>query len=199
MIQPSRLHTLLYLDMNNLYGTAMICPLPEKEFDFLLDEQVATFDVMSVSDDGPIGYLLEVDLEYPEQLHDLHGDYPLCAESLIIHPHELSPYTMSLADKLGIIPSARCQKLVTNVRRKERYSIHYRNLKLYVNLGIKIIKIHRIISFTQSAWLKPYIEFNTTMRQKATNNFEKDFFKLMNNSVYGKTVTTCIHIDLQPV
>ena len=165
----------------------MVEALPEREFDFLLEEQVEKFDFMSVPDDGDMGYILEVDLDYPKELHDSHNDYPLCPESIEIRTEDLSPYTKDLAEKLGIKPSS-CCKLVSNLKSKTRYAIHYRNLKLYVRLGMKVTKIHRIISFIQSRWLKPYIDFNTEQRQKASNEFEKDFFKLMNNAVFGKTM-----------
>jgi hypothetical protein len=131
--------------------------------------------------------MLQVDIEYPEELHDSHNDYPLCPEALTVQPDELSPYTKALADKL-VITSGSCQKLICNLKTKHRYAVHYRNLKLYVRLGMKVTKIHRVISFTQSAWLKPYIDFNTEQRKRATNEFEKDFYKLMNNSVFGKTM-----------
>ena len=174
---------------NNLYDTAMCESLPEKKFNFLLYEQVATFDFMSIPDDSTEGYILEVDLEYPEELHDAHSDYPLCPESAIIEPADLSPYTISLADKLGVRPSG-CRKLVSTLKNKERYALHYRNLKLYVRLGMKVKKIHRVISFAQSRWLKPYIDFNTEQQKKAASEFEKDFFKLMNNSVFEKTMVS---------
>ena len=163
--------------------------LPEKEFDFMTEEQLATFDFLSVPDDAPEGYILEVDLECPADLHDAHSDYPLCPESTIIRPEDLSPYTVSLAEKLGVKTSG-CRKLVGTLKRKERYTLHYRNLKLYVRLGMRLTKIHRAISFTQSRWLKPYIDFNTEQRKMAANEFEKDFFKLMNNSVFGKTMVS---------
>jgi len=178
---------IMYLDMNNLYGTAMVEALPEKEFDFLLAEQVDTFDFMSVPDDAPEGYILEVDIQYPDNLHDVHSDYPLCPEANFIDPSDLSPYTISLANKLKYKPS-RCQKLVCNLRNKQRYAVHYRNLKLYVRLGMVVTKIHRVISFTQSRWLKPYIDFNTEQRKAAKNPFLVDLFKLFNNSVFGKTM-----------
>jgi hypothetical protein len=178
---------IVYLDMNNLYGTAMTEPLPRNNFRFLSDEQLKSFDFTTVPDDSPTGYILEVDLEYPTDLHDSHSDYPLCPESVVINNEDLSPYTRSLAEKLGL-SSSHCKKLVADLHNKQRYSLHYRNLKLYVRLGMKIVKIHRVLSFSQSKWLKPYIDFNTEQRKKAKNDFEKNFFKLMNNAVFGKTM-----------
>lgn len=177
--QPSSY--IMYYDMNNLYGTAMCEPLPQKHFDFLPEDQVDAFDFESVPDDGPTGYLLEVDLEYPEHLHDSHSQYPLAPESLVIQLEDLSPYTRSLGEKLGVTPSSKCKKLIASLRPKYRYALHYRNLKQYVKLGMCVKKIHRIISFSQSRWLKPYIDFNTDQRKLAQSEFEKDFFKLMNN------------------
>ena len=178
---------ILYLDMNNLYGTAMSEPLPEREFTFLSSEQVENFDFMNVPDDGPMGFILEVDIDYPHELHDSHSDYPLCCEAMSVQPEELSPYTRSLGEKLKINPTNN-RKLICNLKRKEKYAVHCRNLKLYVSLGMKVTKIHRIISFKQSRWLKKYIDFNTEQRKRANNEFEKNFFKLMNNAVFGKTL-----------
>ena len=104
---------------------------------------------------------------YPEHLHDEHNDYPLAPERLNIE---------------GV------EKLVPNLDHKKKYVLHYENLKLYERLGLKITKVHRGIKFQESAWLSKYIKLNTDLRAKATYNFEKDFFKLMNNSVFGKTL-----------
>jgi hypothetical protein len=171
--------------MNNLYGTAMTQPLPRDNFRFLSDEELQKFDFTTVSYDSPTGYILEVDLEYPAELHDSHSDYPLCPESVVISNEDLSPYTRSLADKLGL-SSGHCRKLVADLHNKQRYSVHYRNLQLYVRLGMKVVKIHRVLAFNQSKWLKPYIDFNTEQRKKAKNDFEKNFFKLMNTPFLAK-------------
>jgi len=87
----------------------------------------------------------------------------------------------------------RVEKLISNLRDKENYVLHYRNLKKYLDMGLKLTKIHRGISFFKDAWLKPYIDLNTQLRTKASNEFEKDFFKLMNNSVFGKTVENILN------
>ena len=107
---------------------------------------------------------LEVDLEYPEDLHDLHNDYPLAPERIKIRNVE---------------------KLIPNLNNKTNYVVHDENLKLYESLGLKITKIHRRIKFEESAWLEEYINLNTKLRIEAKqsgNNFEVDFFKLMNKS-----------------
>jgi len=99
----------------------------------------------------------------------------------------LSPYSTQLAQELQLKPGS-VSKLVPNPYNKEKYILHYRNLKLYLQLGMELAKINRILQFKQAAWLKPYIDLNTAKRARARNGFEKDFFKLMNNSVFRKTM-----------
>ena len=181
--QPSSY--ILYKDANNLYGHYMVQPLPICDFKWV--EDFTSLDVMSVADDGEMGYILEVDLEYPKELHDLYNDYPLAPEKMTIHPAMLSPYQQDLKQELQYKP-AKVEKLLPNLWNKERYVVHYRNLKFYIEQGMKLTKIHRVLQFKQEAWLKPYIEKNTILRAAAVNGFEKDFFKLMNNSVFGKTM-----------
>ena len=139
-----------------------------------------------------------MDLEYPEHLHDAHNDYPLAPETLCVREDWLSDYQRLLVDQLGG-KFTECVKLVPSLRKKERYVVHYRNLKLYHSLGMRVSKIHRAIKFRQEAWMAPYIEMNTKLRAKATSDFEKDFFKLANNAVFGKTMENLrrrIRVDL---
>ena len=106
---------------------------------------------------------------------------------MLISHDMLSSYQQQLKEDLGYKP-AKVEKLVPNLWDKTQYVIHYRNLKFYLTQGLKLQKIHRVLQFKQEPWLKPYIEVNTQLRAQATNDFEKDFFKLMNNSVFGKTM-----------
>ena len=113
---------------------------------------------------------MSVDLEYPEDLHHLHNDYPLASECVKI---------------------VNIEKLIPNLNNKTNYVVQYENLKLYESLGLKITKIHKDIKCEESAWLEEYINLNTKLRieaKQSRNNFDVDFFKLMNNSVFGKTL-----------
>ena len=152
----------------------------------------------SYPEDSRKGLLLEVDLEYPKELHDLHNDYPLAPEKKAIKKDKLSKYCKMIEKKYKISVGL-VSKLITTLNDKKKYVIHYRNLQLYLSLGMKLKKIHRVLEFDQSKWLKEYIDFNTQKRTNAKNAFEKDFFKLMNNAVYGKTVENlrkCVDVRL---
>ena len=175
---------IMYLDANNLYGWAMSQYLPTGGFKWLTEEEV---DLSKYNDESEKGLVLEVDLEYPEELHDLHNDYPLAAEKIKVTEDMLSPYCREIAEKFKVKVGL-VEKLVPTLGNKQKYVLHYRNLQLYMSLGLKLTKIHRALEFDQSPWLKPYIDFNTKKRAGAKNSFEKDFFKLMNNSVFGKTM-----------
>ena len=137
--------------------------------------------VLSTSKDADQGFILEVDLDYPPELHKDHNDYPLAPEKLTVTNTMMSPYQQKLIEELGT--SFECEKLVPNLMDKSRYVLHYRNLQLYLSFGMKITKVHKVLQFNQSAWMQPYIEKNTELRKTATNDFEKDFYKLMNNAV----------------
>ncbi|GFU36917.1 uncharacterized protein NPIL_174171 [Nephila pilipes] len=159
---------LMYLDANNLYGYAMSKYLPLKDFVWS-DNNLTTQDILNLSDESDVGYILEVDLDYPPDLHDKHSDFPLA-------PENKPP------------PNCKEPRLLTTLEPKTKYVLHYSNLKLYLKLGLILKKIHRVLKFFQSPWLKNYIDYNTKLRTKAVNDFQKDFYKLMNNSIFGKTM-----------
>ena len=173
---------LMYLDANNLYGWAMSQKLPMGKFKWG-DEK--TFDLSNYS--GDKGCIIECDLEYPENLHDKHNMYPVAPEKILVEKDMLSPYCNKIFDEFELQKNT-CKKLIPNLMNKQKYVLHYKNLQLYLDLGLKLKKIHRVLEFKQTNWLKGYIDFNTQKRTNAANAFEKDFFKLMNNSVFGKTM-----------
>ena len=178
---------IMYLDANNLYGWAMSQYLPTGGFKWLAKNQIDKINLAKYKEDSNKGLILEVDLEYPKELHDLHNDYPLAAEKVKVNKDMLSNYCQEIANKFNV-STGLVHKLIPTLSNKEKYVLHYRNLQLYTDLGLKITKVHRVLEFNQSAWLKQYIDFNTQKRTNAKNAFEKDFFKLMNNSVFGKTM-----------
>ena len=157
--------------------------LPYSGFKWSNQKEIDMFDVNSIGENGSNEYILELDLEYPDELHELDNDYLLAPEKLGISDNMLSHYYSSIANEYGIKINA-TNKLVPNLGNKNKYVLHYTNLQLYLSLRIKLTKVRRILQFKQSGWLKKYIDFNTSTRKNAANSFEKDFFKLMNNSVY---------------
>ncbi|XP_068704787.1 uncharacterized protein [Montipora foliosa] len=178
---------IMYLDANNLYGWAMSQYLPTGGFRWMTEKQINNMNLSKYSENSKKGSILEVDLAYPKELHDLHNDYPLAPEKVKVGENMLSEYCKNIAKKYKI-STGLVHKLIPTLSNKEKYVLHYRNLQLYTDLGLKITKIYRVLEFNQSPWLKEYIDFNTQKRTNAKNAFEKDFFKLMNNSVFGKTM-----------
>ena len=136
----------------------MCKPLPVEKFQWTDDAELQGW--------GNIPCVLEVVLDYPKEHNNSHKDYPLAPERLEINKNE---------------------KLIPNLKNKKRYVVHHENLKFYENSELIVTKIHRRIKFEEKEWLRPYIELNTNLRAKVRNNFERELFKLMNNSVFGKT------------
>ena len=157
-----------YLDAKNLYGWAMSQKLPVNAFKWLEDtSEINEEFIKNYDENNDKGYILEVYVKYPRKLHDIHSDLPFLPKRMNI-------------DK--------CKKLVCSLLNKKKYVVHINSLKQALNHGLKLKKIHSIIEFNQEAWLKPYIDMNTELRKVASNDFEKDFYKLMNNAVFGKTM-----------
>ena len=158
----------LYLDANNLYGKAMTEKLPVRGFRWMEDISKIDEDFVKVyNKNDNKGYILDVDVDYPSKLQNLHSDLPFLPERMVIN---------------------NTKNLVCNLNDKKNYIVHVNVLKQALDHGLKLKKVHRIIEFEQEAWLKEYIDVNTKLRKKETNDFEKDFFKLMNNAVFGKTM-----------
>ena len=160
-----------YLDANNLYGWAMSKKLPVNGFKWLdtseTSNKINEDFIKNYDENDDKSYILEVDVKYPKRLHELHSHLPFLSERMKVN---------------------KCKKLVYNLFNKKKYVAHINELKPALNRGLKLKKIHRLIEFNQEAWLKPYIDMNTELRKVAKNDFEKDLFKLMNNSVFGKTM-----------
>ena len=150
-----------YLDMNNLYGWVMSEYLPYKEFKWL--KNIDRFDVMSIDEKIDTGYILEVDLKYPDELHELRNDYPLAPEKLAVSSDMLSKYCKKIAYKYKI-KVGDIKKLIPNFEHKTKYVFRYRNLQLYLSLGMKLKFI--VLKFKQSNWMKKYIDFNTEKKKK---------------------------------
>ena len=130
--------------MNNLYGWEMSEYFPYKEFNWL--NTIDDFDVMSVNEKGLTGYLLELDLKYPDKLHELHNDYSLAPEKLGVSSDILSNYCKKIADK-SEINVGDLKNLIPNLGNKTNYVAHYRNLQLFLSLGMKLTKIHKVLKF----------------------------------------------------
>ena len=164
---------LTYLDSNNLYGGAMSVALPIGDFTFLPDDEVTSFDLDSTTKSDDYVYILEVDLKYSEHLQDSHSVYPLAAEKLKITKEILSAYSSSLASN-----HVTSKKLSPNRFDKTNYVFHYENLRFYIKHGLQLLKVPRILKFRQSAWIKPYIDFNTAKRRAAKSSFLRAHYKI---------------------
>lgn len=192
---------IMYLDANNLYGydkktkaniifshihtffwfrfvhhhhrCSMMQHLPIGGYKWCDDcDKFSPENIQAIADDSSVGYILEVDLQYPQTLHDLHKDYPFCPENINVPGSKIA------------------KKLLLTLYDKKNYVIHYKMLKLVLQQGLILKKVHQtgVLEFRQSPWLKPYIELNTSLRAQATNTFDKDQSKLMNNATFGKTM-----------
>ena len=172
-----------FFDVTSLYAGTMMKPLPLNNFRWV--DQISEEDIMNYSETDEYAFFIEVDLEYPHSMHDSHQDLPLAPEKLFIKNEWLSDYSAQFKEKRA----QNCPpKLVETLFDKEKYVCHVNNLQFYVKNGLKIKKIYRALQFRQTQWLKPYIEKNTVMRKKASSAFEKNFYKLMSNACFGKTM-----------
>ena len=192
-----------FVDANNLYGWAMSQYLPTGGFKWMRSKELLKGQlkhgggedkldiseyqdaILNLDEKGDTGYFFEVDLSYPQLYHQNHNDFPLAPESMKIEKDMLSAYQTEMGDEMGV-KYGQEDKLCLTLKDKTRYITHFRNLQFYLRNGMVLKKIHKILQFKQSDWLRPYIELNTELRQKADNKFEENFAKLMNNSFFGK-------------
>jgi len=162
---------LMYVDANNLYGLAMSKSMPINSFEWMSKKEIKSLckEIQNIPDNSPIGYILECDIQYPQNLHDSHNDLPFL-------PENKCP------------PNSKQKKLLTTLWDKKRYICHYVNIKQALNNGLVLKNIHRGLKFNQCPWLKPYIDWNTEKRTLAKNVFEEDLYKKMNNAMFGKSI-----------
>ena len=182
-VKSDKNKNIIYFDATNLYGFAMSKPLPYDDIKFET-ENVCLEEILNTPDDSDIGYFLEVDLEYPHNIRQKTKYFPFAPENKSISKDDFGPYMKSIMPKNYVSH----KKLICDWTDKRNYLIHYRMLKFYISHGMKIKQVHSVISFKQSKWLERYIDFNTQKRNQVVNDFEKDFYKLLNNAFYGKTM-----------
>ena len=174
-----------YIDATNLYGHSMSQMLPYDEIEMWHgdpDKYWSWLDViLNTPDDADIGYFLEVDLKYPDNIREKTKHFPFCPDNKAICSDKYNEYMNNIKPN----SYTKFKKLICDWTDKKKNLIHYRMLKIYVRHGMVVEKVHEIISFKQSKWLESYISFNTQKRNKAKNDFEKDFSKLLVNAAFG--------------
>lgn len=181
---------LFYIDKNNLYGEALLQHLPTGDFeweDAEFVQNLTTEEILKWGDEDNIGRILVVDLGYGSALHPKHSEYPLAPEKICVNSKLLSSYQTDLISHYNMTYSEKQPKLVPHLGPRKRYAVHYRNLKYYLKKGMTLEKVHSVIKFSQSAWLKNYVLFNGSLRQQARTIFEQNLFKFIVNSIFGKS------------
>jgi len=171
-----------------LYGLAQISKLPISNLHWLETNSHTSFDWKSIDTECETGYILEVDLEYPKNLHLKHDNFPLAPENIRISFDNLSPYAKKALIECGNSKIYNDVKLSATFHDRLNYVVHFKNLKLYLKLGMKLKKIHRVLCFKQENFIAPFIEKCTISRQASKTKFEQDQFKKVANSTYGKTI-----------
>lgn len=182
--------------MNNLYGSSLSMKLPKSDFQWMTDSELDDLmtKLKNIDLDGEIGYYVEVDISHPYILQDETDELPFAPEKFITTSEDMPEFMKQQWKdvstlRYGSIKDYRgTSKLVLNHYKKSNYPIHAKLLQFYLNKGLKIHKIHRGIKFTQEGYFEKYISDNSSKRKKAENDFEKDYYKLKNNSLYGKSV-----------
>ncbi len=180
--------TIVDLDANNLYGRIMMDRLPCGEFRWLTPDESLIQHILSCPEDADYGFMLECDLGYPTHLHDWHQDYPLAPTRKSVPFSELSPLAKEICLKHGLKHSTNTPKLMATLEDKKNYILHYRTLQLYLELGMVLDRVHNVIRFRQKAVMRDYIMLNSAKRSASSNSFDINFYKFLNNSLFGKTM-----------
>jgi len=184
---------LSYIDVNNLYGSSLSKSLPHSNFKWLNEDEIGYFsnevNIQAIDDDSEIGYIFDLDLEYPASIHDDTADFPLAPEMQMIEQKMFSSYMKDLYKKVRPNTNfSSTKKLLLHQFDRENYVVHYSILKFYLFMGMKVKKVHSGVKFTQKPWLRTFIDMNSQKRAQSRTDFEKSFYKLKNNSLYGKTM-----------
>ena len=177
-----------YVDANNLYGAAMRFSMPLCDFQWMTCEELENFSMDMVTEYGSEGYIFEVTLDYPKHLHLDHSSYPLAPHQMEITDAHLSDYARAALRDLQHKTKYSAKKLTSTFLRREKYVCHGLNLKLYLELGMELVEIHRGVKFTQECFLRPYIDMCTKKRAEAVTKTKNTMMKLLSNSLYGKMI-----------
>ena len=187
---------IVYEDMTNLYGWSMSQYLPTGDFREIKVTRSSLKTILRTPNNYEHGFLIECDIEYPSNIHEKIKHFPFLPEKKTVKLEDVSPY-MTINKREKYKPT---EKLIVDQTNKQGYFLHYRDLKFYIRHGIKILNVHTVYKLKQSPWLAKYIKYNTEQRKKAKTEFEKHFYKLVNNSFYGKTIKNIrkrLNLDLR--
>jgi hypothetical protein len=183
-----QVETLAYIDANNLYGYAQSCPMPIGDYAWMSKEEILQIDWSKFDENAEHGYIIECDLEYPEALHFEHNSLPLAPHRMTITEADLSTYSLECLKSISGKVKHKSRKLVSSFLPRKNYVLHAANLALYIQLGMTLQNVHRVMKFRQSLFLKQYIDYCTMKRAAATSDFRKRLFKDFSNSNFGKFI-----------
>jgi hypothetical protein len=176
------------LDATGLYAWCQSQYLPVNGFRWMDKKEILCINWAAQQLEQDVGYILEVTLDYPEHLHLWHNDYPLAPLHVNIEWGDLSPFAKKCKQTLDGTHSYKAKKLTSNFMRRENYVIHHANLSLYLSLGMVLVNVRRVLTFTQAKFMADFVNFCAEQRKRATSESRKSIFKLLPNSCYGKYI-----------
>jgi len=182
---------IMNFDYNMLYCTGFTEPVPVEILDFLSESLKSNFTkdhIMSLAEDSEFGFYLEVDLSYPEEMHNYFNCFPPAPVRRSVKIHELSERQRKLRKKLNIKSNMKIEKLIADLHPNKNYVLHYRSLQRYLQVGLKLDKVHKILKFRQQRVFARFMEFCAEMRKNSSNKFHSDMWKLVGNSIFGKSL-----------